>query len=129
MECLRLYFAFSQPITCTGVVGYRRLITSANLHLPFSAWMSYDTKFYTLAANYPSLLWDVRHPDLWLEYMTIPKPVTPDRWPCPHCNSIYHFPYCCPFRDGKTSVLNDTRPFSLALPTNPQQSQSSNPHS
>ena len=68
--------------------GYQHLITSANLHLPFSAWMSYDTKFRTLAANYPSLHWDVHHLDLWLECMTIPKPVTPDHWPCPYCNSI-----------------------------------------
>ena len=83
--------------------------------------MSCDTKFRTLAANYPSLRWDVRHPDLWLECITIPKPVTPECWPCPHCNSIYHFPNRCPFRDDKTSVPNDTRPFSLALPTNPQQ--------
>ena len=120
----------ANPSHALELFGYQRLITSANLHLPFSAWMCYDTKFRSLAANYPSLHWEVRHPDLWLECMTIPKPVTPDRWPCPHCNSIYHFPNHCPFRDAKTLVPNDTRLFSLALTTNPQQlSQSSDPHS
>ena len=120
----------ANPSRALELFGYQRLITSANLRLLFSAWISYDTKFRTLAVNYPSLCWDVRHPDLWLECMTTSKPVTPDRWPCQHCNSIYHFPNRCPFRDGKTSVPNDTRPFSLALPTNPQQlSQSSDPHS
>ena len=44
--------------------------------------------------------------------MTISKPVTPARWPCPHCNTIYHFPNRYPFRDGKTSVPNDTRPLA-----------------
>ena len=121
----------ANPSRALELFGYQRLITSANLRLPFSAWMSYDTKFRTLAANYPLLRWDVCHPDLWLECMTTSqKPVTPDRWPCPHCNSIYHFPNRCPFRDGKTSVPNDTRPFSLAIPTNPQQlSQLSDTHS
>ena len=99
----------ANPSRALELFGYQRLITSANLCLPFSAWMSYDTKFRTLAANYPSLCWDVRHPDLWLECMTTSqKPVTPDRWPCPHCNSIYHFPNRCPFHDGKTSVPNNT---------------------
>ena len=120
----------ANPSHALELFGYQRLITSANLCLLFSAWMSYDTKFRTLAANYPSLCWDVHHPDLWLECMTIPKPVTPERWPCPHCNSIYHFPNRCPFHDDKTSVPNDTQPFKLALSTNPQQlSQSSDPHS
>ena len=107
----------ANPSRGLELFGYQRLTTSANLRLPFSPWMSYDTKFCTLAANYPSLHWDVRHPDLWLECMTTSqKLVTPDRWPCPHCNSIYHFPNRCPFRDGKTSVPNDTQSFSLAIP-------------
>ena len=78
----------ANPSRALELFGYQCLITSANLRLPFSVWMSYDTKFCTLAANYPSLRWDVCHPDLWLECMTTSKPVTPDHWPYPHCNSI-----------------------------------------
>ena len=59
------------PACAQELLGYQRLITSANLQLPFSSWMSYDVKFRTLAATCPSLRWDTRHPDLWLEHLTI----------------------------------------------------------
>ena len=78
----------ANPLCVLEVFGYQSLITSTSLHLPFSAWMSYDTKFHTLAANYPSFCWDVRHPEVWLECMTIPKPTTSECWPCLHYNSI-----------------------------------------
>ena len=87
------------------------------LQLSFSAWVTYDVKFCTLATNNPLLCWDARHPDLWLECLKISKPVAPEceHWPCPHCNSAYHFPDCCPFRGGRFSAssANDRQPLSL----------------
>ena len=61
----------AKPSRALELFGYQRLITSANIQLPFSAWMTYDVKFRTLAANNPLLRWDAHHPDLWLECLTI----------------------------------------------------------
>ena len=92
------------PSRALELLGYQRLITSANLQLPFSAWMSYDIRFRTLAASNSALRWDIRHPDLWLECLTFSRTATSSRWPCPHCNSLYHFPDRCPFRSSRPSA-------------------------
>ena len=73
--------------------------------------MTYDIKFRTLAASYPSLHWDVRHLDTWIDCIPMPK-AQPERWPCPHCGSTYHFPERCPFRIGTSS-----NPPNRQLPT------------
>ena len=54
----------ANPKRALELIGYQRLITSANLQLPLSSWMSYDIRFRTLAASNPALRWDIRHPDL-----------------------------------------------------------------
>ena len=117
----------AKPSHALELFGYQSLITSANIQLPFSAWMMYDVKFRTLAANNPLLRWDACHPDLWLECLTITKPAAPERWPCPHCNSVYHFPDRCPFRGGKSPVssANDRQPFSLGSPPTPRPASQS----
>ena len=53
----------AKPSRALEMFGYQCIITSLNLHLPLSAWMTYDIKFHTLAASYPMLRWDVRHLD------------------------------------------------------------------
>ena len=111
MEAWNVYASIllsAYPARAQELLGYQRLITSANLQLPFSSWMSYDVKFRTLAATCPSLRWDVRHPDLWLECLTISKSPASERWPCPHCNSVYHFPDRCPFRGNRSSNFTST---------------------
>ena len=95
--------------------------------------MSYDVKFRTLAATCPSLRWDVHHPDLWLECLTISKSPASERWPCPHYNSVYHFPDRCPFCGSRSSnfTSTDRQPADLRTsgPRNTQlpQSYHSNP--
>ena len=94
----------------------------ANLQLPLSAWMTYDIKFHTLAANHSSFHWDIHHPDLWLECLTFSKPAASERWPYPYCNSMYHFPDCCSFHGSilSTPPPNDRQSFGLGTPLEPR---------
>ena len=74
MEAWNVYASIllsAKPSRALELFGYQHLITSANIQLPFSAWMTYDVKFRTLATNNPLLRWDAHHPDLWLECLTI----------------------------------------------------------
>ena len=95
----------SYPAHAQELFGYQSPITSANLQLPFSAWMSCDVKFCMVEATCPSLHWNVRYPDLWLEHLTISKSSSSECWPCPHCNSVYHFPDRCPVHASRPQFL------------------------
>ena len=79
------------------LIGYQRIITSANQSLPLKAWLQYDGQFRTLAASNPHLRWDLRHAELWYEAMATPN-IQRDtkRWPCPYCGAKNHFPENCP---------------------------------
>ena len=59
----------AKPLRALEFFGYQRIITSLNLSLPLSAWMTYDIRFQTLAASHPSLRWDSRHLDTWIDCM------------------------------------------------------------
>ena len=128
MEAWNVYTSIlmsAYPACAQELLGYQRLITSANLQLPFSSWLSYDVKFCTLAATCPSLRWDTRHPDLWLERLTTSKSPMSECWLCPHCNSIYHFPDRCPFHDDRSSNFTSTNRLPADLRTSgPRNSQS-----
>ena len=119
----------AKPSHAFELFGYQCLITSANIQLPLSAWMTYDVKFRTLAVNNPLLRWDACHPDLWLECLTS-KPAAPEHWPFPHYNGVHHFPDCCPFRGGKSPVssANDRQPFSLGSPPTPRSASQPTDH-
>ena len=93
------------PACAQELFGYQCLITLVNLQLSFSAWISYNVKFRTLAATCPSLHWDVCHPDLWLECLTISKSPTSEYWPYPHCNSVCHFLDRFPFHGSGSSTV------------------------
>ena len=45
----------AKPSRTLELFGYQCPITSANIQFPFSAWMTYDVKLRTLAANNPLL--------------------------------------------------------------------------
>ena len=77
----------AKPSRALEFFGYQRIITSLNLSLPSSSWTTYDIRFRTLAASHPSLHWDVRHLDTWIDCIPMPK-AQPERWPCPHCSSM-----------------------------------------
>ena len=66
-----------------------------------------------LAASNPSLSWDTRHHDLWLQCMTPSSVQQSSQWPCPFCGATNHFPDRCPFRANSSRQLpsgqrNDT---------------------
>ena len=100
MEAWNIYLAVRvdiQPSFAPHLIAYQRIITSANSRHPLHAWVSYDIKFRTKAANDPSLRWDIRDLDLWLE--CFPGGMGQSaRWPCTYCGSTTHFPDNCSFR-------------------------------
>ena len=101
MEAWNIYLSIvieHTPARATEFVAYQCIITSASIQYPTAAWLNYDTQFCTLAALNPSLRWDVRHTDLWLQFMTAAKPPQSARWPCKHCGDTNHYPDNCPFR-------------------------------
>ena len=105
MEAWNVYLSVRtafNPSCAAELIRYQCIITSANAEHPMSEWLNYDIKFRTKAANDPSLRWDVRDPDLWLECMTA-KAMLSQRWPCPHCGATNHFPDRCPFRPSSSS--------------------------
>ena len=55
------------------LIGYTRIITSANQSHPLKAWLQYDGQFRTLSASNPHLRWDLRHPELWCKAMATAK--------------------------------------------------------
>ena len=100
MEAWNIYLAIlidHAPARAPQLVAYQRIITSASNQSPLAAWLNYDVRFRTLAASDPSLRWDVRHTDLWLEcFSGTHAPTT--RWPCVHCGATTHYPENCLFR-------------------------------
>ena len=101
MEAWNVYLAVCidhMPSRAPSLVAYQRIITSANTLHPLESWLHYDVQFRTLAASNPTLRWDTRHPDLWLQCITPASAQRTKRWPCPHCGAVTHFPDRCPFR-------------------------------
>ena len=84
------------PVRAPELVAYQRIITSASIQYPLVAWLNYDIQFRILATSDPSLCWDTRHTDLWLQCVTAPSLPT-IRWPCSHCGATNHFSKNCPF--------------------------------
>jgi len=64
--------------------------------------LKYDRKFGTLSAANPTLQWDQRFSDYWLEVINA-RPLNPSHLPCPYCKSK-HFTL-------KTAI---SRPFETA---------------
>ena len=98
MEAWTLYLSvrvFLDPFCAPHLVAYQRIITTANSDHPLQSWLNHDKKITTQAANDPSLRWDIRDTDLWLE--CFPVSVQASRWPCNHCGSTSHYPGNCPF--------------------------------
>ena len=63
MEAWNVYLAVRMSINLAcarHLIAYQRIITSANAQHPLHAWLSYDMRFRTKAANDPSLSWDIR---------------------------------------------------------------------
>jgi len=121
-----------KPQHALELFGYQRIITSANLQLTLASWMSYNIKFRTLAASFPTLRWDWCISDLWMECVTMPR-LFQDRWPCPYCNSTNHFPDHCPFCAGRLPAQLGGFPPSNGPTSNPQPpittpAPQSNPH-
>ena len=99
MEAWNIYLAIiinHSPARAPQLVAYQRIITSASIHYPLSAWLNYDVQFRTLAALDPLIRWDIRHTDLWLQCVTTTPPPA-IRWPCPQCAATNHYPENCPF--------------------------------
>lgn len=59
------------PSRALEMIGYQRIITSANSQVPLSTWLAYDVQFRMLAAFNHDLRWDTRHQDLWLQCLVI----------------------------------------------------------
>ena len=104
------------PSCAPYLITYQRIITSANSNHPLHAWINYDMKFRTKAASEPTLRWDIRELDLWLECFP-GTPVQTTRWPCSHCGSTTHFPSNCPFRPPTSRTPGGPQP----TPANSQQ--------
>ena len=106
MEAWNVYLSVRtvfNPSCAAELIRYQCIIISANSDHPISEWLNYDVKFRTKAANDPSLRWDTRDTDLWLECMTS-KAMQSQRWPCPHCGTTNHFPDRCPFHPSSSSI-------------------------
>ena len=121
MEAWNIYLSIllsSNPGRALELVGYQRLICSANQLLPLNAWLQYDSKFRTIAASNSYLRWDQCHPDLWLEALALGNldKQSSKRWPCPYCKATTHFPENCPrspFRDNLQSARTTNRRASI----------------
>lgn len=115
MEAWNVYLAVRisiNPACAPQLMAYQRIITTANSDHPLNAWISYDIKFRTKAANDPTLRWDVRELDLWLECFPGTS-AQPNRWPCNHCGSTTHFPANCPFRAYSSRAPGGPPPTSI----------------
>ena len=74
------------PTWALELLGYQRIITSADHAFSLKPWLQYDRHFYTLAASNPSLCWDQRHLELWCEAMATTNNTQQDkkRWLHPY---------------------------------------------
>ena len=101
MQAWNIYLAVCvdhMPSRAPSLVAYQCIITSASVQYPLESWLTYDVQFWMLAASDPSLRWDMRHANLWLQCLTSTSTQQPKRWPCIHCGAINHYPDHCPFR-------------------------------
>ena len=108
MEAWNIYLSIvidHTPARAAEFVAYQRIITSASIQYPTAAWLNYDVQFRTLAASDPTLRWDARHTDLWLQFMTSAKPTQSARGPCKHCGATNHYPDNCPFRPNYSPTI------------------------
>ena len=108
MEAWNIYLSIvidHTPARAAEFVAYQRIITSASIQYLTAAWLNYDVQFRTLAASDPTLRWDARHTDLWLQFMTSAKPTQSARWPCKHCGATNHYPDNCPFRPNYSPTI------------------------
>ena len=125
LEAWNIYIATvaaHNPSRALKLLGYQRLIHSANKHFSTSAWLNYDVQFRTLAASNSQLQWNLRHSELWLENLAFQTSSSSQKtcWPCTYCGSTYHFPdRCsrCPFHslplsndDNNSQRDNGSRP-------------------
>ena len=106
MFTLRYALTTYVPSCAPSLIAYQRIITSASVSYPLQSWLNYDVQFRMLAASDPSLHWDTRHPDLWLQCITPSGIQQSKRWPCPHCGVTNHFPDRCPFRTNPSKQLS-----------------------
>ena len=109
MEAWNVYLAIRVdhiPSCAPSLIAYQRIITSASVSYPLQSWLNYDVQFRMLAASDPSLRWDTRHPDLWLQCITPSGIQQSKRWPCPYCGATNHFPDRCPFRTNPSKQLS-----------------------
>ena len=108
MEAWNVYLAIRvdhTPSCAPSLIAYQRIITSASVSYSLQSWLNYDVQFRMLAASNPSLRWDTRHPDLWLQCLTTAGTQQSNRWPCPFCGATTHFPNRCPFRANSPTHL------------------------
>ena len=113
MEAWNIYLAIivdHDPSRAPALIAYQRIITSASNNHPLSAWLNYDIRFRTLAASNPSVRWDTRENELWLEFFTGTASAA-TRWPCAYCGATTHYPENCLFRSQPVPVSTfDQRP-------------------
>ena len=123
MEAWNIYLAIlidHSPARAPQLVAYQRIITSASINYPLATWLNYDVQFRTLAASDPSLRWDIRHTDLWLQCVTsTSSPMS--RWPCPYCGATTHYPSNCPFCYHTAPISASGQQPSTSTPTSGQQ--------
>ena len=115
MEAWNVYLAVRvslDPSCASHLIAYQRIITSANSQHPLHAWLSYDTRFRTKAANDSSLRWDIRDLDLWLECFPGTSSQT-NRWPCNHCGGTTHYLINCPFRPSTSRDAGGPQPAAV----------------
>ena len=133
METWNIYLAICidyTPTRAAKLIAYQRIITSASIQYPTAAWLSYDVRFCMLAASDPTLYWDARHTDLWLQCMTTTKATQSVHWPCKHCGATNHYPDNCPFRvNPLPAITSGQRATTRGLPnsrsnTEPYSNQS-----
>ena len=120
MEAWNTYLAIlinHSPVRAPQLVAYQRIITSASTQYPLAAWLNYDVQFRTLAASDPSLRWDTRHTDLWLQCVTAASNST-IRWPCSHCGATNHYPRNCPFRSHTIPTFTDGQRSTITSSSN-----------
>lgn len=95
MQAWNIYLTVTlthNPARALGLVGYQRIITSANHSLPLKAWIQYDGQFWTPAASNPHFCWDQHHPELWYEAMATANTQRDTKWwPCSYCGAKNHF--------------------------------------
>ena len=109
MEAWNVYFAIrvDHVPSCTpSLIAYQRIITLASVSYPLQSWLNYDVQFRMLAASDPSLRWDTRHPDLWLQCITPSGIQQSKRWLCPYCIATNHFPDRCAFCTNPSKQLS-----------------------